>query len=74
MYLVHAPLVLALQTLVMYWPANWMVKFPLILAATFSVLLVSYRHLVRFTFIGAVLNGRRHRQPVTRPVAPIAAT
>ena len=74
MYLVHAPLVLALATLVMYWPGGWIAKFPLILSVTFAALLLSYHYLVRFTLIGAVLNGRRHRPPITRPVAPIGAT
>jgi glucans biosynthesis protein C len=69
MYLVHAPLVLALQTLVMYWPGTWLVKFPFILLLAFSLLLLSYRYLVRFTFLGAVLNGRRYR--LAPPVAPI---
>jgi glucan biosynthesis protein C len=72
MYLVHAPLVLALQTLVMYWPGSWMVKFPFILLVAFSLLLLSYRYLVRFTFVGAVLNGRRYRPLAAPPVAPIA--
>jgi hypothetical protein len=71
MYLVHAPLVLALQTLVMYWPGSWVVKFPFILLVAFSLLLLSYRYFVRFTFVGAVLNGRRYRPSVAPPVAPI---
>jgi glucans biosynthesis protein C len=67
MYLVHAPLVLALQTLVMYWPGSWIVKFPFILLVAFSLLLLSYRYLVRFTFVGAVLNGRRYPPPPAQP-------
>lgn len=58
MYLTHLPLVMALQVVVMRWPLHWSIKFPLIVAATFALLLVSYRYLVRGTFIGAWLNGK----------------
>ncbi len=44
-------------------------KFPLVLVASFTVLFVSYHFLVRYTFIGAVLNGRKQR-----PVRERAAT
>jgi hypothetical protein len=59
LYLVHVPLVMALQILVsqLAWP--WFVKFPLVLAILFPVLFLSYRLFVRYTFIGAILNGRR---------------
>lgn len=59
MYLVHLPLVLALQVVVMRWPLHWSIKYPLIVAATFALLWLSYRYLVRGTFIGAWLNGKR---------------
>lgn len=61
MYLIHLPLVMALQTAAarIDWP--WFVKFPLVLAVAFAAMLLSYQWLVRGTFIGAVLNGRRKR-------------
>ncbi len=68
-YLAHLPLVMALQLLVarLSWP--WQVKLPLILAVAFALLLLSYHWFVRSTFIGAVLNGRRHpRRPVRDPL------
>jgi hypothetical protein len=34
-----------------------------------AVLLVSYHTMVRFTFIGAILNGRRHPRPPSPTVA-----
>lgn len=64
MYLVHLPLVMALQVLVMQWPLHWSIKFPLIVLATFSLLLATYQYLVRGTFIGAWLNGRRYPRGV----------
>jgi ABC-type multidrug transport system ATPase subunit/peptidoglycan/LPS O-acetylase OafA/YrhL len=59
-YLTHLPLVFALGGLVgpLSWP--WFVKFPLVIAATLAVLLVSYHYLVRPTFLGVLLNGRKY--------------
>jgi len=59
MYLAHLPLVWALQVLVMNWPLHWSVKFTMIVGVTMSILLWSYRTLVRSTFIGVMLNGNR---------------
>ncbi len=58
MYLVHIPLVWGLQLWMMKWPLSWMVKYPLIPAITVTVLLLTYRYLVRGTFVGVLLNGR----------------
>ncbi|MBX7250024.1 MAG: acyltransferase family protein [Caulobacteraceae bacterium] len=69
-YLVHLPLVMALQVIVapLGWP--WPVKYAAILAAAFAVMLASYQLLVRHSFIGRMLNGRRPRRPQARPEAP----
>jgi peptidoglycan/LPS O-acetylase OafA/YrhL len=58
-YLIHLPLVMALQTLVARWPIPWFVKYPAILLVAFPIMLVTYHWMVRYTFIGAILNGRR---------------
>jgi ABC-type multidrug transport system ATPase subunit/peptidoglycan/LPS O-acetylase OafA/YrhL len=58
-YLVHLPIVAAFQVMAGRLPLHWSVKFPLILIASFTVLFLSYRYLVRSTFIGQLLNGRR---------------
>ncbi len=68
-YLAHLPVVAAFQVLVGQWPLHWSVKYPLILVASFAVLFASYHFLVRPTFIGQLLNGRR----VRRGGAPAAA-
>ena len=60
MYIMHLPLVFGLQVLMMQWPLHWSIKYVLILAITTSLLLVTYRYLVRPTFIGEMLNGRRY--------------
>ena len=66
-YLVHLPIVVVFQVMVGQLPWHWTLKFPLILIASFAVLFVSYRYLVRSTFIGQMLNGRRYpRSPEPR--------
>jgi glucans biosynthesis protein C len=69
MYLMHLPMVFALQAWMMRWPIHWSIKFALIVALTTAVLLVSYHFLVRFTWIGAWLSGRRKARPVATAVA-----
>jgi peptidoglycan/LPS O-acetylase OafA/YrhL len=69
LYLIHIPIVMALQVAVspLDWP--WPIKFATILVVALSVMLVSYHLLVRYTFIGFVLNGRRLRREATLAVA-----
>jgi peptidoglycan/LPS O-acetylase OafA/YrhL len=75
LYIIHLPLVMALQVMVsqLDWP--WALKFGLILLIALPVMLASYQLLVRHTFIGVVLNGRRmrrERQPVAVATEPAA--
>lgn len=58
LYIVHLPLVIALQFLVREWPIDALLKFLLINIATITILLISYHLLVRSTWIGWLLNGR----------------
>lgn len=60
MYLLHLPLIFALQALISVWPLHWSLKFPLLMVVTTALLLLSYRYLVRNTIIGETLNGRRY--------------
>jgi hypothetical protein len=62
LYLVHLPIVMALQVAVsrLDWP--WPVKFAAILLIAFPLLFASYQLLVRYSVIGAALNGRRTRK------------
>ena len=48
-YVVHLPIVIALQVLVSPWAIGWQAKYPLILAVALPVLLASYQLLVRNT-------------------------
>ncbi|MFT3996780.1 MAG: acyltransferase family protein [Asticcacaulis sp.] len=58
-YIVHLPLVLALQYLLldMDWPVG--AKLWAVIAGTFALSLLSYQLLVRYSFIGAILSGRK---------------
>jgi peptidoglycan/LPS O-acetylase OafA/YrhL len=60
MYLAHLPLVFALQMIVLKWNLHWSIKFPLIVGVAVAILLVSYHYLVRNTYLGEILNGRRY--------------
>jgi peptidoglycan/LPS O-acetylase OafA/YrhL len=62
MYLAHFPLIIALQYLVQSWPLNSWHKFLLICAVATAILLLAYQTLVRYTWLGALLNGRRRRE------------
>ena len=48
------------QAWMIRWPVHWSVKYALILAITMSLLLASYHCLVRSTFVGQFLNGRKY--------------
>jgi peptidoglycan/LPS O-acetylase OafA/YrhL len=58
-YLVHLPVVMAFQTLATRVEWSWMLEWPLVVVATLLVAFGTYRVFVRYTVIGAVLNGRR---------------
>jgi glucans biosynthesis protein C len=58
-YLAHLPLVVWLQVWVALWPVPWEIKFLVINLVAFPLLFLSYHYLVRSTFLGQQLNGRR---------------
>lgn len=59
MYLAHLPLVLAIQIALVRLPWPPSLKFLLVMVAVTFLLLASYRWLVRYTWIGTLLNGPR---------------
>jgi ABC-type multidrug transport system ATPase subunit/peptidoglycan/LPS O-acetylase OafA/YrhL len=83
-YLAHLPVVAAVQVWVGHWPLHWSVKYPFILVTSFAFLFLSYHFLVRPTFIGRLLNGRKHRRnsgnkpepstPAPSPLSPPPAS
>jgi peptidoglycan/LPS O-acetylase OafA/YrhL len=60
LYLMHIAALVFFGQLLHPLAWHWSIKYPLCIAASMTVLLVSYHFLVRFTIIGATLNGRRH--------------
>lgn len=69
-YIIHLPLVMVGQVLVVNetWP--WFVKFGTVVGGTLAISFLSYELLVRHTFIGRWLNGRRipwRRRPDPEP-------
>jgi glucan biosynthesis protein C len=65
------PIVMALQVAVsqLDWPG--LAKFAVIMLVSLPVMFASYHYLVRYSFLGAVLNGRRMRREAQ--LAPVAA-
>ena len=61
MYLMHLTLVIALQAWVRTWDVSPVLKFGLIVVTTCAILLLLYRLVVRYTFVGTMLNGKRSR-------------
>jgi glucan biosynthesis protein C len=58
-YLLHLPVTVALQVWVADKPWHGLVKYVLVLVPTAAACLLSYRLLVRHTWLGEALNGRR---------------
>jgi ABC-type multidrug transport system ATPase subunit/peptidoglycan/LPS O-acetylase OafA/YrhL len=71
LYLAHLPIVFFLAAAFAKVPWSWAVKFPLILAITMAVLLASYHYLVRPTWLGEILNGRRYPRAKREALATV---
>ncbi len=59
-YLVHIPVVPAIQVWISPWPLPSPIKFTFLLALTSLILFGTYHLFVRSTFIGRWLNGRKY--------------
>lgn len=72
LYLVHLPLVIAAQYLVRDWPIPAVAKFLLIVVSVTAFLLWTYQSLVRYGWLGRLLNGPRVRPGLeSRPAAGV---
>jgi glucan biosynthesis protein C len=58
-YITHLPVVMAMQVLVYRIQAPALIKFGMITAGSFLILFASYHLLVRHSWVGAWLNGRK---------------
>jgi peptidoglycan/LPS O-acetylase OafA/YrhL len=73
LYLIHLPILMVLQVAAstLDWP--WPIKFGAILLIALPLMFASYQLLVRYSFIGTVLNGRRVRDERPLAVATVDA-
>ena len=71
LYLMHLPLVIYLQIALADTAIPGIIKFVLINLVALTLLWLSYRYVVRYTLIGAVLNGKRDRPAVNDRNAPL---
>ena len=65
LYLGHLPLVIWAQGAIVGWPIPGWVKGLIVSIGVTGLLLVVYEWGVRYTWVGALLNGRKHRNPPT---------
>jgi hypothetical protein len=63
LYLGHLPLVIWAQGAAVGWPIPGWIKGLIISVGVTGLLLVVYEWGVRYTWVGALLNGRKHRNP-----------
>jgi len=66
-YLMHMMTILFFITALRPYDWHWSIKFFIYVAGSMPILLLTYRYFVRYTWIGAVLNGRRHPRPGKSP-------
>lgn len=75
-YILHLPIVVAGQVLLLPVAMPWWAKLVIVIAGSTVLLLASYHLLVRSTFIGGWLNGRRYpwRRSAGLPAAATVST
>jgi glucan biosynthesis protein C len=59
-YLVHMPVVLTTQLLLRDSVVPGILRFPVVIIMTLAICFTSYHYLVRYTWVGALLNGKRN--------------
>jgi peptidoglycan/LPS O-acetylase OafA/YrhL len=60
-YIVHIPVLLVLQGLIQPLDLPWFAKYSMTVGISFAIMFVSYDLLVRYSWLGAILNGRKVR-------------
>ena len=66
--LIHLPIVMALQVWMSKWALPAEVKYVAILGISIPLMLLSYEVMVRYTFLGGLLNGRKRARPRRKTV------
>jgi glucan biosynthesis protein C len=67
MYLIHLPIVTIITFFMFNVPMPIEIKFLIAIVMTFIICLATYKHFVRSTLIGVLLNGKRHPFKAARP-------
>jgi glucans biosynthesis protein C len=62
-YLMHLGPILFFISLLRPYHLHWAIMLVIMVGGTMLVLLPAYHYLVRFTWLGAILNGRRQPRP-----------
>jgi surface polysaccharide O-acyltransferase-like enzyme len=62
LYIMHLPVIMFVQAMISTWDMPSFPKFMIACAATTLPLLLIYEFVVRYTFIGTLLNGKRTRE------------
>ena len=68
LYLAHLPVVIAMQAVISDWPLPATLKLSLLSAVLTGFLLLTYDKLVRYTWVGKLLNGARKRPETPKPI------
>jgi peptidoglycan/LPS O-acetylase OafA/YrhL len=68
-YLMHLSTLMFFITLLKPFDWHWSIKLMIYIGGSMPILLVTYHWFVRFTWIGAMLNGRRQPRPEKSPPA-----
>ncbi len=66
-YLMHLSTLILFITLLRPYDWHWSIKLAISVGGSMPILLGTYHVFVRFTWIGAMLNGRRHPRPEKQP-------
>jgi peptidoglycan/LPS O-acetylase OafA/YrhL len=61
LYIIHLPVVQIMQALFANWEIPSLFKCMLITILTTMFILLSYQYLIRYTWVGAMLNGKRYK-------------
>jgi len=68
LYVAHLPLMIGVQILISGWEAPLLLKLVIVITSVTAILLVIYEFAIRYTWVGAVMNGRKVR--VSPPPLP----
>ena len=64
-YLMHLLFTLIIPSFIVDWPIHAIFKFLIVMTSTGIICFVSYHYLVRSTFIGKFLNGRKYSKQLS---------